>query len=334
MSHNWVSIPFPANIHYSAQTQVALSQPIAQSEGKGALNVLLSHSGATGYVFLLSNFFCLYKPTGERWYDLVYIGTDHVSAKQNKLLRGILRKQCMRATDPVFFADNSVKNDHQIQGNMHGMKQPRSACWLGLLDSHASETSPLFRRPPESLQVVTATDPQSKTYFQSSQPAKSSSLNAHQSSGLVNQYSPYCHGRLCLAPGGDFPTRKAVFDALLCGCIPVTFQRATAQAQWPWHWIGPDGRNLADEATVFISRESFLINSTQAFDELLQLARNDSFLATKRKALESIRSQMQYRVPGGYPLSSVATDSGTKDDNALPDAVDVILSNLFKRQGM
>jgi len=37
-------------------------------------------------------------------------------------------------------------------------------------------------------------------------------------------------------PGGDFPTRKGVLDALQAGCVPITFQLVTAQRQWAWHW--------------------------------------------------------------------------------------------------
>ena len=33
----------------------------------------------------------------------------------------------------------------------------------------------------------------------------------------------YADSEFCLMPGGDTPTREAMFDALLCGCIPVFF---------------------------------------------------------------------------------------------------------------
>ncbi len=33
----------------------------------------------------------------------------------------------------------------------------------------------------------------------------------------------YASSDFCLQPGGDTPTRQAIFDALLCGCIPVFF---------------------------------------------------------------------------------------------------------------
>ena len=34
----------------------------------------------------------------------------------------------------------------------------------------------------------------------------------------------------------DFPTRKALVDSLLSGCIPVTFHEYTAIRQMKWHW--------------------------------------------------------------------------------------------------
>ena len=41
--------------------------------------------------------------------------------------------------------------------------------------------------------------------------------------------------RFCLCPPGDDPARKAVFDAILSGCIPVIFEVATLFNQYPWH---------------------------------------------------------------------------------------------------
>jgi len=302
MSTNWVSVPFPSNHHYSSISQAALESPIADTE-----------------------------PV--RWYDLVYIGTDHVSAKHNKLLRGILRRQCMRATDPVFFTssrssssapDSNSAAGEKAQGSelaaqgMYRRKDQRSACWLGMLGSHASETPHLFAtgyKKGEIDSTSTATETETKA-------GAGAGAGAGADAGKENMGSmnPYCHGRLCLMPGGDFPTRKAVLDAMLCGCVPVTFQRTTAQEQWPWHWVSKTGKSLADKATIFINREDFIKNPADQFATLLRLARNVAFMDDKRLALQEIRSQMQYRLPNSYPRG---------DTTAKKDAVDVILENLF-----
>ena len=36
----------------------------------------------------------------------------------------------------------------------------------------------------------------------------------------------------CLVPPGDTPTRRAFFDALLTGCVPVVKTRRTADYAW------------------------------------------------------------------------------------------------------
>lgn len=41
----------------------------------------------------------------------------------------------------------------------------------------------------------------------------------------------------CLEPGGFNVIRKAIFDSLALGCIPVLFVESYEVAQlWPWHW--------------------------------------------------------------------------------------------------
>lgn len=51
-----------------------------------------------------------------------------------------------------------------------------------------------------------------------------------------HRYGPYASATFCLMPGGDFPTRKAVVDSLLAGCIPVSFHLYTAIEQMHWNW--------------------------------------------------------------------------------------------------
>ena len=40
----------------------------------------------------------------------------------------------------------------------------------------------------------------------------------------------------CFQPIGDLMTRKGLFDAILHGCIPVTFDPLTARSMYTWHW--------------------------------------------------------------------------------------------------
>lgn len=46
---------------------------------------------------------------------------------------------------------------------------------------------------------------------------------------------PMLRASFCLQPPGDTPTRRATFDGIVAGCIPVFFEEATARAQYGWH---------------------------------------------------------------------------------------------------
>ncbi len=40
--------------------------------------------------------------------------------------------------------------------------------------------------------------------------------------------------KYCPAPTGDSITRKSIFDALVAGCVPVLFSKASL-SQYTWH---------------------------------------------------------------------------------------------------
>ena len=46
-------------------------------------------------------------------------------------------------------------------------------------------------------------------------------------------YRIYARSTYCLMPHGDTPSRRAIFDALVCGCIPIVYHRYSFH--WPWH---------------------------------------------------------------------------------------------------
>lgn len=61
----------------------------------------------------------------------------------------------------------------------------------------------------------------------------------------------YRRSIFCLCPPGDDPARKALFDAILSGCIPVIFEVATIYNQYPWHI----GEQAALDMTIGIPGE-------------------------------------------------------------------------------
>jgi hypothetical protein len=61
---------------------------------------------------------------------------------------------------------------------------------------------------------------------------------AHACNGVVNSTSQmllFRKAKFCPAPPGDSITRKSIFDALVGGCIPVIFARAT-MSQYLWYF--------------------------------------------------------------------------------------------------
>ena len=62
---------------------------------------------------------------------------------------------------------------------------------------------------------------------------------------IADLLTVYRRATFCLCPPGDDPARKAVFDSILSGCIPVIFEVATLYNQYPWH--------LGEQAALDIS---------------------------------------------------------------------------------
>lgn len=158
-------------------------------------------------------------------------------------------------------------------------------------------------------------------------------LPTHESHALLNasqgqDISLYARSRLCLMPGGDFPTRKGFFDALLSGCVPVIFQESAGISQWAWHWLPRDdvatdadaaqvqraASAVASACTILVPRQAFVLDSKKSLDELVAMALDPALLAEKRRCLDNVAVRMQYSAPGSL--------SG-------PDAVDVVLERLL-----
>ena len=95
-------------------------------------------------------------------------------------------------------------------------------------------------------------------------------------------------------PGGDFPTRKAVLDALLAGCIPVMFHIMTAHIQWPLHW---GNIQTALDSMVYVPREYAMENITGLFSTLYKLSKDTVYMTKKRLAISRIGYRMQYNLP-------------------------------------
>ena len=146
--------------------------------------------------------------------------------------------------------------------------------------------------------------------------------------------------------GGDFPTRKGFFDALLSGCVPVIFETTAALTQWPLHWTvprsgaeesgallrsrtAPDGddtmpneEHLASQCIIYVPRDVAMRNMTQAFAYLVNLSEEPEYMTEKLRCIAKVGFQMQYSMPA-------VLNTKKKDNRRQRDAVDVILDHLL-----
>ena len=106
--------------------------------------------------------------------------------------------------------------------------------------------------------------------------------------------NPYSMCRFCLMPGGDFPTRKGFLDAMLAGCIPVTFQLIAAQYQWPHHW---GSLQTALDCSEYIPMEDMRRNTNHHLRALIDISVNATYLEKKLKCISNVGFRMQYSLP-------------------------------------
>ena len=109
----------------------------------------------------------------------------------------------------------------------------------------------------------------------------------------------------CLQPPGDTNARKSFYDAMMCGCIPVTFQLSYLN-----HVTYPFERYLD------YSHFSVKIPLSQTFESVLGAYRNNtSLIRSLQRNLTQVLQYLQYNDPTVY-------------DEAGTDAFTVILSEI------
>ena len=140
-------------------------------------------------------------------------------------------------------------------------------------------------------------------------------------------YGVYAESIFCLMPGGDFPTRKAFMDAVLSGCIPVTFNVFSGISQMPFHWGNAEN---AKSIVVNIPREQMIKHPSIEFQKLIDLSVNKSFVIPRRRKIAQIGHRLQYMLPGGFNSENRLTAGNSASQ--VVDAVDVSLRSMFFRQ--
>lgn len=113
----------------------------------------------------------------------------------------------------------------------------------------------------------------------------------------------------CLQPSGDSATRKAVFDCLLAGGIPVFFDRVTAPLQYLWHLP-----SNASSYSVFFDIESVVNGKIDVIRELTNIPPDT--IARMQKTVHDLVPGIVYRKPGS--------------DVTFKDAIDLTIDNLLE----
>jgi hypothetical protein len=135
--------------------------------------------------------------------------------------------------------------------------------------------------------------------------------------------SVYKKAVFCLCPPGDDPARKAVFDAIVSGCIPVIFEVAPLYNQYPWH-IGEDA---ALDISVYIPGGAMRAGKIQFMDVLRNIS--PDIIRKKQWALSQVAPRIQYSIPP-YQLLTDKFDE-TVWVPPFHDAAELALDGFFQR---
>lgn len=148
---------------------------------------------------------------------------------------------------------------------------------------------------------------------------------AHTSkdSSIGDYLSVYKKSVFCLCPPGDDPARKAVFDAIISGCIPVIFHESTLYNQYPWHFN--EGEAL--EISISVPGDQVRRNKLKFMDFLETVS--PEVIKMKQQKIAEVAPRLQYALPPLKLLND--TKDATQWEPPFPDGVDRILDGCFNR---
>ena len=136
-----------------------------------------------------------------------------------------------------------------------------------------------------------------------------------------NEASIYANSTFCLLPPGDIPSRKAVFDMLLAGCIPVIFNKKQIDL-YKWH--------LSDEEVTgshyFIAADDVLLSKVNVPSILQSIS--ESLVLSMRTMIKHVAWKLQYALPP-LIIDEKTIQSPLKWTPPKVDALEVIVSKLM-----
>ncbi|CAA7060079.1 unnamed protein product [Microthlaspi erraticum] len=125
---------------------------------------------------------------------------------------------------------------------------------------------------------------------------------------------PMLQSSFCLQPPGDTPTRKATFDGIIAGCIPVFFEDQTAKMQYKWHLPEEE----FSEFSVTIPKEGVVFRGVRIADVLMSIPKEE--VARLRERVIEMMPRVMYRRHGA--------SMGLMNKK---DAVDIAIDGVLKK---
>ena len=117
---------------------------------------------------------------------------------------------------------------------------------------------------------------------------------------LRSTLGAYREAVFALQPAGDDPSRKAIIDALTCGCIPVFFHAQQRQL-WPHHW-----GDWVAEATVLLPAEAVLYGTLDVLAFLAAIHRRR--VARMQQAIRTHAHTVHYALVGSSDTTGDALE--------------------------
>ena len=146
-----------------------------------------------------------------------------------------------------------------------------------------------------------------------------------------NEADIYKQTTFCLLPTGDIPSRKAVFDMLLAGCIPVVFDHRQIDI-YRWHLTDEEIKNIH----VLVDIKDVISKDKQTIDvpELIASIKWPRVIEM-RQTIKQVAWKLQYSLP------NFDVNADGKILNAIDrwkpthvDALEIIIENLMNQTFM
>ncbi|CAH2078245.1 unnamed protein product [Thlaspi arvense] len=129
---------------------------------------------------------------------------------------------------------------------------------------------------------------------------------------------PMLQSSFCLQPPGDTPTRKATFDGIIAGCIPVFFEDQTAKMQYRWHLPEEE----FSEFSVTIPKEDVVFRGVRIADVLMSIPKEE--VERLRERVIEMMPRVMYRRHG-------ASMGLMNKKDAVDIAIDGVLQKIKSR---